>query len=148
MEGVEGGEDGVVDVVTCDPGSSSLLALRREACAVMGFDTEGMDVPALNTVILASPKSDVQQSVGRILRRTDHPVVPTVVDIVDGLLSPKLAEFALVAALASPALAEKMRKPLEQKLRAVQKRCSPPPLLHTSSAFSTQEKQAISDRLI
>ena len=39
-------------------------------------------------------------------------------------------QFALVAALASPALAEKMRKPLEQKLRAVQKRYSPP-FLHT-----------------
>ena len=27
--------------------------------------SEGMDVPKLNTVILASPKSDVEQSVGR-----------------------------------------------------------------------------------
>jgi superfamily II DNA or RNA helicase len=45
--------------------------------------SEGMDIPILNTVVLASPRSDVQQSVGRILRRTDHPVVPCVVDIVD-----------------------------------------------------------------
>lgn len=45
--------------------------------------SEGMDIPALNTVYLASPKSDVKQSVGRILRRTDHSVVPTVVDVVD-----------------------------------------------------------------
>lgn len=48
--------------------------------------SEGMDVPALNTVVLASPKSDVKQSVGRILRKTDHPVVPTVVDFVDATL--------------------------------------------------------------
>ena len=30
--------------------------------------SEGMDIPKLNTIILASPKSDVVQSVGRILR--------------------------------------------------------------------------------
>jgi superfamily II DNA or RNA helicase len=45
--------------------------------------SEGMDVPELNTVVLASPKSDVKQSVGRILRKTDHPVLPTVVDVID-----------------------------------------------------------------
>ena len=45
--------------------------------------SEGMDIPALNTVLLASPKSDVKQSVGRILRRSDHEVLPTVIDVVD-----------------------------------------------------------------
>jgi superfamily II DNA or RNA helicase len=45
--------------------------------------SEGMDIPCLNTVLLASPKSDVKQSVGRILRRTDHEVVPTIIDFVD-----------------------------------------------------------------
>ena len=48
--------------------------------------SEGMDVPELNTVVLASPKSDIKQSVGRILRKTDHPVLPTVVDLVDASL--------------------------------------------------------------
>ena len=42
--------------------------------------SEGMDIPSLNTVILASPKSDVEQSVGRIFRkkvcdRTFHPLI-------------------------------------------------------------------------
>jgi superfamily II DNA or RNA helicase len=42
--------------------------------------SEGMDIPKLNTIILASPKSDVIQSVGRILRekanvRTHHPLI-------------------------------------------------------------------------
>ena len=42
--------------------------------------SEGMDIPKLNTIILASPKSDVVQSVGRILRekadaRQFHPLV-------------------------------------------------------------------------
>ena len=31
--------------------------------------SEGMDIPKLNTVILASPKSDVEQSVGRVFRQ-------------------------------------------------------------------------------
>ena len=42
--------------------------------------SEGMDIPKLNTIILSSPKSDVVQSVGRILRekadvRKFHPLV-------------------------------------------------------------------------
>jgi superfamily II DNA or RNA helicase len=42
--------------------------------------SEGMDIPKLNTIFLASPKSDVVQSVGRILRekadvRKFHPLV-------------------------------------------------------------------------
>lgn len=45
--------------------------------------SEGMDIPVLNTVLLASPKSDVKQSVGRILRKTDHEVLPTIIDFVD-----------------------------------------------------------------
>lgn len=47
--------------------------------------SEGMDIPKLNTIILASPKSDVVQSIGRILRekadvRKFHPLV---IDIKD-----------------------------------------------------------------
>tara|TARA_Y100001970_G_scaffold190117_1_gene231160 strand:- start:2433 stop:3884 length:1452 start_codon:yes stop_codon:yes gene_type:complete len=48
--------------------------------------SEGMDIPKLNTIILASPKSDVVQSVGRILRekadvRKFHPLVIDFKDI-------------------------------------------------------------------
>ena len=47
--------------------------------------SEGMDIPKLNTIVLASPRSDVVQSVGRILRekanvRKFHPLV---IDIKD-----------------------------------------------------------------
>lgn len=31
---------------------------------------EGLDIPTLDTVVLATPKSDIQQSIGRILRET------------------------------------------------------------------------------
>ncbi len=43
---------------------------------------EGFDVPELDTLILSTPKSDVQQAVGRILRQK-NPNEPLVVDIVD-----------------------------------------------------------------
>ena len=47
--------------------------------------SEGMDIPKLNTMILASPKSDIVQSVGRILRQKKETrmFVPLIVDIND-----------------------------------------------------------------
>ena len=46
---------------------------------------EGMDIPHLDTLILASPRTDIEQSVGRILRKKveDRTVKPIIVDIVD-----------------------------------------------------------------
>jgi superfamily II DNA or RNA helicase len=43
---------------------------------------EGFDVPDLDTLILATPKSDVEQAVGRILRQKNKNE-PLVVDFVD-----------------------------------------------------------------
>jgi len=42
-----------------------------------------MDIPKLNTIILGSPKSDIIQSVGRILRqkKEDRKVTPKIIDI-------------------------------------------------------------------
>jgi superfamily II DNA or RNA helicase len=56
--------------------------------------SEGMDIPKLNTIILASPKSDVVQSVGRILRekaeaRKFHPLI---IDFSD--IHPNLSVFS------------------------------------------------------
>ena len=44
--------------------------------------SEGFDCPKLNVLIMCSPKVDVTQSVGRILRKKTG-VDPVIVDIVD-----------------------------------------------------------------
>jgi len=45
---------------------------------------EGLDIPALDTVILATPKSDIKQSIGRIMRETAGKVNdPLIFDIAD-----------------------------------------------------------------
>jgi superfamily II DNA or RNA helicase len=47
--------------------------------------SEGFDCKTLNTIFLASPKSNIEQAVGRILRqkKEDRKVVPMVLDIID-----------------------------------------------------------------
>lgn len=49
--------------------------------------SEGMDIPSLNCVILATSKGDVEQSVGRILREKKEvrKFVPLIIDIIDQL---------------------------------------------------------------
>lgn len=61
---------------------------RSERCDVLvgtyALANEGLDIPILDTLILATPKSDVIQSVGRILRETkDKKNGPIVYDVVD-----------------------------------------------------------------
>jgi superfamily II DNA or RNA helicase len=45
--------------------------------------SEGLDLPDLNTEILATPSTDVEQAVGRILRKFHDKVNPIVIDLVD-----------------------------------------------------------------
>lgn len=54
--------------------------------ATYAFASEGFDAKDLDTLILATPKTDIEQSVGRILRQKeqDRENVPLVVDVVDG----------------------------------------------------------------
>ena len=47
--------------------------------------SEGFDCKTLNTIFLASPKSNIEQAVGRVLRqkKEDRTVIPMVLDIID-----------------------------------------------------------------
>jgi superfamily II DNA or RNA helicase len=53
--------------------------------ATYAMAAEGMDIPALDTLILASPVSAIEQPVGRILRQKpeDRKHIPTIVDVID-----------------------------------------------------------------
>lgn len=53
--------------------------------ATYSFASEGFDAKDLDTLILATPKSDIEQSVGRILRTKEQERinVPIIIDIID-----------------------------------------------------------------
>jgi superfamily II DNA or RNA helicase len=65
------------------------LELSKTKNVILGtynMVSEGFDLPKLDTLILATSKSDVEQSVGRIQRKQtlcDTDNVPTVIDIID-----------------------------------------------------------------
>lgn len=48
--------------------------------------SEALDIPDLNTLVMATPRKEIEQTVGRILRKV-HEIQPIVVDIVDQLPS-------------------------------------------------------------
>ena len=54
---------------------------KKVIIATYAMASEGLDIKTLTTLIMASPKTDVCQSVGRILR-TKH-AAPLVIDVVD-----------------------------------------------------------------
>ena len=60
---------------------------KRFILGTYNMVSEGFDLPKLNTLVLASPKGDVEQSIGRIQRqlKEDRNNVPLVLDIVDEL---------------------------------------------------------------
>ena len=58
---------------------------KRILIATYQMCKEGFDVPTLNTLVIATPRPDVDQIVGRILRveRTKRKTSPLIIDIVD-----------------------------------------------------------------
>lgn len=44
---------------------------------------DGLDIPSLNTLIMATPISDVEQACGRILRDSGNGIRPLIIDLVD-----------------------------------------------------------------
>jgi hypothetical protein len=68
------------------PSDLQIVRTKQVICATFPYAAEGMDIPELDTLVLASPKSDVVQSCGRILRggcRLAHPNLPVIYDVVD-----------------------------------------------------------------
>ena len=58
---------------------------KQVMLATFSMASEGFDCKELNTIILASPKSSIEQAVGRILRqkKEDRKHIPMVIDIID-----------------------------------------------------------------
>jgi len=64
------------------------LDKSTEAQVILGtfaMASEGMNIPTLNAILLATPKSNIEQSVGRILRikPEDRTVQPLIFDVLD-----------------------------------------------------------------
>jgi superfamily II DNA or RNA helicase len=55
--------------------------------ATYSMAQEALDIPALNTLLMVTPRKEIEQAVGRITRKKDHLVQPTVIDIIDMLPS-------------------------------------------------------------
>lgn len=60
-------------------------AKKQIILATYQMAAEGMNIPTLNTVIFASPISDIQQAIGRILREkpNERKYIPLCIDILD-----------------------------------------------------------------
>ncbi len=71
---------GMKEAVRDRAGADAQVLLASYAMA-----SEAMNIKSLNTVILASPRKKVEQSVGRILRErpSERKVMPLIVDVVD-----------------------------------------------------------------
>ncbi len=65
----------------------AMLSKTAKCDIILGTDAiakEGLDIAALNTLILATPSgTDVEQAVGRILRKYHKTIYPLVIDMVD-----------------------------------------------------------------
>lgn len=60
-------------------------ALCQVLLGTFAMASEGFNVPTLNTILLATPKSNVEQSVGRVLRQRpeERAVPPLILDVLD-----------------------------------------------------------------
>jgi superfamily II DNA or RNA helicase len=67
------------------PTRSEWCVKKRILIATYQMAKEGFDVPTLNTLLMATPRPDVDQIVGRILRveRSKRKVSPLILDVVD-----------------------------------------------------------------
>tara|TARA_Y100000389_G_C17358954_1_gene462633 strand:- start:461 stop:1096 length:636 start_codon:yes stop_codon:yes gene_type:complete len=70
------------------PSALSESCMKQIILGTYNMVSEGFDLPKLDTLLLATSKSDVEQSVGRIQRKhvyTENDNIPLIVDIVDNI---------------------------------------------------------------
>lgn len=62
-----------------------ISATKTIILGTFAMASEGMNIPTLNMVLLATPKSNIEQSVGRILRlkKEERTVQPLILDVLD-----------------------------------------------------------------
>jgi len=65
------------------PGDIAAASACRVIMATYAYCSEGLDIPSLDTCVFATPRSDIVQCVGRILRYHPSKCVPLVIDFVD-----------------------------------------------------------------
>lgn len=68
-------------------GARDKVKEKRVIMASYSMTAEATDIPALDTLVMGTPKSDVRQIVGRILRALPDKKEPVVFDILDGTSS-------------------------------------------------------------
>lgn len=56
---------------------------RRVLLSTYSMSREGLDIPKLDTLVMATPVGNVEQAVGRILRKHEGKQTPLVIDVVD-----------------------------------------------------------------
>lgn len=64
----------------------TISATRHLILATFQMAAEGLDIPDLDTLFLVTPKGDIEQAVGRILREHPDKKNPMVVDITDNAI--------------------------------------------------------------
>ncbi|CAM9208041.1 unnamed protein product, partial [Pylaiella littoralis] len=65
------------------PTEIAAVSVRRVIMATYAYCSEGLDIPSLDTCVFATPRSDIVQCCGRILRRHPSKQVPRIIDFVD-----------------------------------------------------------------
>jgi superfamily II DNA or RNA helicase len=82
-------EAGATDVAFYVGGMKQVALEKSEEAQILlgtySMAAEGMNIPTLNTIVLSTPKSNVEQSVGRILRqkKDERAFNPLIIDILD-----------------------------------------------------------------
>ena len=82
-------EAGATDVAFYVGGMKQVALEKSEEAQILlgtySMAAEGMNIPTLNTIVLSTPKSNVEQSIGRILRqkKDERAFNPLIIDILD-----------------------------------------------------------------